>query len=167
MLLYNKALDPYHTLLRFIVIITSVDKKVIEDERLRIFDFILANPSHIEKMSLGQELSQEKNIFKKYRSNYNHFDPIMLFESMRPIQQAVVSSLLEMTVLTNLEGTTRYQINLANLSEQLTEMAQDKHNSIPKDVVTFIKSYLVNFDLLGNKGLKGASKLMEYKYDLV
>ena len=167
MLLYNKALDPYHTLLRFIVVLTSIGNKTIEDERLRIFDFIMANPSHIEKMSLGQELLQEKNIFKKYRSVYNHFDPIMLFESMRPIQQAVVSSLLEMTVLTNLEGTTRYQINLANVSEGLAEIAQDDQNSIPRDVVAFINGHLVDFDLLGEKGLKGASKLMEFRYDFV
>ena len=167
MLLYNKALDPYHTLLRIISIIIFGHIKEIESERLRIFDFITANPSHIEKMTLGKNLVIERNAFGKYRSAYNNFDPQILFESMKPIQQAAVSCLIEMSVLSKLENTTRLHVNYSMIPTELTAIVGDSHNSIPKDVISFIKEHLISLELLGAKGLKKASKLMEYKYDVV
>jgi len=166
MLLYNKAFDPCHTLLRYVSIIIAINKDVIEHDRLRIFDFITANPSHIYEMSLGQNLRSKKNPFKSYASSYNQYDPFILFESMRPIQQAAISSLVELSVLSCVENTTRYSINLSAIPVELNSIAKDKNNSIPRDAINFIKEQLIEFDLFGGRGLKAASKLMEYRYDI-
>ena len=45
MLIYNRLRDPYHTLLRFLKIINRFNNKdEISFDRLRIYDFLLANP---------------------------------------------------------------------------------------------------------------------------
>lgn len=53
MLLYNKALDPYHTMLRMVAVLAAVSARQssIEVDRLRILDFLVAFPSHVSLMS--------------------------------------------------------------------------------------------------------------------
>lgn len=166
MLLYNKALDTNHTLLRIISIILKLDLKEIEEERMRIYDFIVTNPIHISKMALGKDLVKSRNVFKNYENRYQQYDPMALFEVMRPIQGAVFYSLKEMGVLLENTSTGRYTIQLDSIPIELKGIALDKENSISNQAIDFICEYLVELPLVGPKGLKYASHLMEYRYDI-
>jgi len=171
MLLYNKALDPFHCYLRISCLISLAEINEIEEDRLRILDFIMANPSHVASMSLGKDLVTARNTFKAFESDYNRFEPRTLFESMRPIQQAVISSMTESGIFVVVEGTRRYKINAVVFRDFFPEeyffQASIGVESIDWSVLEFIKEYLLGFELLGPKGLKYASKLMEYRYDVI
>lgn len=165
MLLYNKALDTNHTLLRIVSIILKLDVKVIEEDRIRIYDFIVTNPVHISTMPLGRDLVKNRNVFKCYENRYQKYDPIGLFRTMRPIQDAVFCSLKEMGVLKKQNHTDRYLVELGFIPEVLKDIALDKENSISSQAIDFICDHLVDLSLVGPKGLKCASMLMEYRYD--
>ncbi|TKB07879.1 ABC-three component system middle component 5 [Desulforhopalus sp. IMCC35007] len=167
MLLYNKALDPNHALLRTSTILTALKRDKIEEDRLRIFDFLLANPFHISTMKLGSGLMKQRNEFKIYKNRYNTYDPFILFELMKPIQQAVFCSLVQMNCLIPLENTSHYKVNINKLPPELSTIISSETNSMPKDAISFIREHLTHFDLLGPSGLKFASTLMEYRYDAV
>jgi hypothetical protein len=137
----------------------------IEVERLRIFDFIVSNPVHICKMSLGADLVKERNKFKDYNNRYQNFDPRSLFESMKPIQEAVIANLKELGALIEIEGSFRLKISTDLIPEKLIALSKSEENSISKHALDFIKTHLLDYDLIGDKGLKSASNLMEYRYD--
>lgn len=138
----------------------------IEKDRLRIFDFIISNPVHIQRMTLRSELLKKKNLFKEYGNRYQNFDPYGLFESMRPVQSAVFLKLKEIGVIKEHPVSERYILNSNALPNELIDVIKDVNNSISKQAIQFIVDNFVGQPLLGPKGLKYASKLMEYKYDI-
>lgn len=166
MLLYNKAVDVNHTLLRFAALILMLDVKVVELDRLRIYDFIVANPFHVSRLSLGQDLSKAKNAFRVYANRYQIYDPKGLFESMRPVQNIAILNLKEMGVLLEDEYSGRYLLQPDEIPDQLAEIAQDKENSVSLQALKFIDEHLTVMDLVGPNGLKRTSGLMEYRYDV-
>lgn len=167
MLLFNKAVDINHTLLRFACLILELDFKAVEKDRLRIYDFLVANPAHIAKLSLPMAYSKSKNQFRTFDNRYQKYDPRGLFELMRPIQDLIFAKLDEMGALEKIEGTDRFLLCPDALPDNLASVALDKENSISTQAIGFIKDHLSNIELLGPQGLKQASKLMEYKYDAI
>jgi hypothetical protein len=165
MLLYNKSLDVNHTVLRISSILIHTNIETIEIERLRIFDFIVSNPVHISKMSLGADLLKEKNKFRDYRNRYQNFEPKSLFESMRPIQEIVIANFKELGSLVQIEESFRLKIAANLIPEELIALAKSDENSISKQTLDFINAHLLDLNLTGKKGLKYASNLMEYRYD--
>ena len=166
MLLYNKAIDLNHTLLRLVSILLEIDAKVVELDKIRIFDFVLANPFYISQMSLGQEFLKDKNKFKDYLNRYQSFEPRMLFESMRPIQDLAILQLVDMGAMQRVDDTTRFYLQPDNVPDELASIALDKENSVSLQAIKFIGDVLFGLELTGPRGLKQASKLMEYRYDV-
>jgi hypothetical protein len=167
MLLYNKSLDPMHTLLRVSTIIFFLKKRSIEKDRLRLFDFILSNPSFIPQMSLGKDVQKEKNYFKIYENKYRVFDARNLFESMRPIQDAVFYNLVGMEVLEEIEYGAWFEMKPDILPGGLKEIIVSSGGSVSFDVIDFLNTVLSEVEFLGAKGLKDRSGLMEHRYDAV
>jgi len=167
MLLYNKALDKNHTLLRVIAILLECGSNEIEEDRLRIFDFIVANPIHITQMSLSRDIIKQKNSFKDYANRYQSYDPKNLFESMKSIQNAVFIYLIEIGSITKTSSGGRYKINIELIPAFLSDIAKDPLNSISRKAISFIFDHLFKLDLVGRNGLKQASKLIEHKYDSI
>ncbi|WP_152681986.1 ABC-three component system middle component 5 [Chromobacterium subtsugae] len=167
MLLYNKAHDPYHTLFRLLNIIINHGGENIEHDRLRIYDFLVAFPVHISKMSLKRELQKQKTPFKRFASAYNIFDPYFLFESMRPIQDAVIGNLLKTEILQQDANNLSYVIHKESFTKELLELTVNIENSSMLEVVDFINVALAEYELFGPDGLKSASHLMEFRYDAI
>jgi hypothetical protein len=139
--------------------------EAIEVERLRILDFIVSNPVHISKMSLGVDLVRERNKFKDYQNRYQSFDPKTLFESMKPIQEVVITNFIEFGALIQIEDSFRLKVATNLIPDELTALAKSDENSISKQTIKFINAHLLELNLIGNKGLKSASNLMEFRYD--
>ena len=165
MLLYNKTLDPNHTILRLLSILESFENEQIEKDRLKIFDFLLANPFHIYKLSLPQDYRKSKSEFKKYGNSYNKFEARSLFEHMKPVQEVCINKLIEVNILNVIDKTDRLRISSNNIPESILSIVTSESNSISKPALLFINENLSQYSLLGTKGLKAASNLMEYKYD--
>lgn len=106
-----------------------------------------------------------KNSFKKYKNSYSQYDPKNLFEAMRPIQITAILSLNALGILERKGNSNRYKKNITRMPDSLLEIIANEENSIPHKAIEFSSKHLVGLKLVGQKGLKHASKLMEYKYD--
>lgn len=168
MLLYNKAYDQNHTFFRLCTVLINHKDSEIEEERLRIFDFLLAFPVHIASMSLPSEDAAKKAPFKSLKNPYNAFEPMILFQAMAPIQRAVIGSLVSLGVLQRDEGGhARLSVNKELIPAVIEELLSKEESSLDKEAIKFVTEYLAGFKLTGPSGLKARSKLMGYKYDAV
>lgn len=166
MLLYNKALDPNHTLLRMVSIVNSIETNMIEMERLRIYDFLLSFPEHIATMNLGRKLMYKKKDFIKYKNCYSNYDPLTLFNSMQTIHKCALSNLVKLSILEE-TSSNNFLIDKESIPVNIIKIIQSEGSSIPSDALIFLTTQMTNLDLLGQKGIKNSSQLMDYKYDSV
>ncbi|QLC73691.1 hypothetical protein LPB260_23495 [Pseudomonas sp. LPB0260] len=164
MLLYNKAFDPIHTILRLAAICQNSRTDQIELERLQIFNFLLAFPAHIADMPLPRELLQAKNKFKKYRSPYNNFEPYTLFNRMNPTFFASLQ-MAENIGFLHVQDNGTIQLNKELIPTELNSITRAEVSSISREALDFEIGHLSKMPILGKTGLKAASKLMDYKYD--
>lgn len=166
MLLYNKALDANHTLLRMIALLVSWKAETVEVEALRLFDFLIANPGHIQKLSVPKGEFVEKKEFKSYSNRYQNFDPKSLFNAMKEIHFLVIERLVEIGILKLESKTSYYHVLLENIPDELKTLAESKENSVSAQAVDFIVYNLTKISVTGSEGLKKITNLMDYKYDV-
>lgn len=164
MLLYNKAFDPIHTLLRLAAICDFSVSDETEVERLQIFNFLLAFPAHIADMPLSRDVLQEKNKFKKYKSPYNNFEPYTLFNRMNPVFFASLQ-MAESIGFMHLDRSSVVRFSKGEIPEALKRIVCGDNSSISREALSFEAKYLMQMPILGKAGLKAASKLMDFKYD--
>nr|WP_298137415.1 ABC-three component system middle component 5 [uncultured Pseudomonas sp.] len=164
MLLYNKAFDPIHTVLRLAAICKKYQQAEIELERLQIFNFLLSFPAHIADMPLTKELLQTKNKFKKYRSPYNNFEPYTLFNRINPIFFASLQ-MAENIGFIKIQESGTVELHKDLIPPAINNIISNENCSIPKEALNFEIEHLSKMPILGKSGLKAASKLMDYKYD--
>ncbi|WP_421259336.1 ABC-three component system middle component 5 [Aeromonas sp. 602826] len=166
MLLYNKALDANHALLRMTALLISWKTDMVEGEALRMFDFLIANPAHIEKLSLPKDEFIERKVFKSYRNRYQNFEPKSLFNAMKDIHFMVIERFVEIGILRVDKNTYSYHVELDNIPNGLRVLAESKENSISKQAIEFIVANLTQISVTGPAGLKKITSLMDYKYDV-
>ena len=166
MLLYNKVIDPYHSLLRMLAICHSSNVNMIEYERLRMYDFLLAFPSHITDTTLPRNLTRQKNLFKKYLNTYNKFNARMSYQNMEFIQDAVIVKLESLLILNKNINTNEYKIQKEYISTELIGLIEES-TSIDFELLKLISDGLSEIDLYGTSGLKDRLKILEFKYDAV
>ena len=164
MLLYNKAFDPIHTVLRLVLICQNSSINPMEVERLQIFNFLLAFPAHIADMSLPREVLQAKNKFKKYRSTYNNFEPYTLFNRINPTFFSALQIAQNIGFIKILKSG-EIELNKKLIPTELHAITSSENSSIPKEALAFEMAHLSKMPILGKAGLKAASKLMDFKYD--
>lgn len=166
MLLYNKVIDPYHSLLRMLSICHLSKVNMLEYERLRMYDFLLAFPSHIIDTSLPRNLTKQKNSFKKYLNAYNRFNAKVSYQNMESIQDAVISKLESLLILKKNENTNEYKIQREYISSELIGLIENS-TSIDTELLKLISEDLSEITLYGANGLKDRLKILEFKYDAV
>ncbi len=162
MILYNKAFDINHTTLRMYYWLANTNEIFISIDKLRVYDFIIAFPFYISYLSLSRELLSEKLKFKKLINPYNNFDARSLFNQMEGVQRASICSLASTDILIK-EDSDKYKINV----ELFKEVNLDHFSSINIEAIDFIKNHLELMPYFGKNGLKAASKLMSFKYDIL
>lgn len=166
MLLYNKALDVNHTLLRMTALLINWNTETVERDALRLFDFLIANPAHIQKLSVPRDKFIEKKEFKIYRSRYQNFDAISLFNAMKEIHLIVIGRFVEIGILQLDKNKYQYKVNLTRIPYDLKVLAESKENSISSQAIDFIVENLTPLSVTGSDGLKKITNLMDYKYDV-
>jgi hypothetical protein len=166
MLLYNKALDANHTLLRMTALLISWKAETVESEALRLFDFLIANPVHIQKLSVPRDKFTDKKQFKSYKNRYQNFDPKSLFNAMKEIHYVVIERFVDLDVLQTSNNSAGYRVQIGNIPEGLKNLAESKENSISTQAIDFIVENLTSISVTGSDGLKKITSLMDYKYDV-
>ncbi|MAX54639.1 MAG: hypothetical protein CL537_03855 [Alcanivoracaceae bacterium] len=166
MLLYNKALDANHALLRMTALLMYWKPEAVESEALRLFDFLIANPGHIQKLSVQRGMFPDKKKFKSYINRYQHFEPMSLFSAMREMHCVVIERLIDMEVLQIENESSEYRVRQSSIPEGLKNLAVSKENSISSQAIDFIVENLASISVAGSEGLKKITGLMDYKYDV-
>ena len=161
MLLYNKVNDPYHTLLRMLNVLYLVKDNTIELDRLRIYDFVLAFPSHITTCRLPQKITSKKKYFKKYINEYNRFNPRISFARMKPIQDGVIIHLEKMLILKKIKNKNKFELNKDKIPIALISEIK----SIDSMLLELVSKDFSDIGLFGKDGLKARLNIMEFKYD--
>ncbi|WFE70087.1 hypothetical protein P8S55_09815 [Halomonas sp. M1] len=165
MLLYNKALDVNHTFLRMTALLIHWNAEAVERDALRLFDFLIANPAHIQKLSVPRDRFVEKKEFKNYSNRYQSFDAMSLFNAMKEIHLIAIGRFIEIGILQLGENTSKYHVVLENIPDDLKVLAESTENSISSKAIYFIVKNLTSISLTGPDGLKKITNLMDYKYD--
>jgi len=171
MIVYNQALDLYHTIYRFLQFLNRFESGVlIEVDRLRIWDFYLLFPSKIHDIRLKQNESDIRKIRKEFIKDVNNpYERISedrkIFEKIKPYQLAALNCIASYGIIDKaLLNQQRISIIQKDI---LNEFVKNFEELSPKEknVIALMTSHYFQLSLFGSDGLKNRTNLMESKYD--
>jgi hypothetical protein len=169
MLIYDPALDPYHSAIRILAIAQSSAERrpELSVDAARIADYFLIYPYELIGFRFPAEFRSMRAAVKKIENPYRRASGTRAaFERMRPIFFAALSGL----VAANLIDAASLKRGALVLSEKA--MPDDLVAAIARflkrqtDVGKFILSDLLAMPTNGDDGLKHRSSLIEHRYDL-
>jgi hypothetical protein len=169
MLIYDPALDPYHTAVRILAIANSavaVESDLTVDAA-RIADYFLVYPYKMANFKFPAEFKSVRTAVKASENPYRHTNGNRAaFERMRPIFSAAVSGLVAAGIL---DGPALKQGTLAlDAMPALGELAAavQTYRARQTAVGQFILSDFLTIPATGENGLKHRSNLIEHRYDI-
>lgn len=171
MIIYNQALDLYHTIFRLVHFLDKFENKsVIEVERLRIWDFYLLFPSKIHEIRLKKNESDIRKLRKQFiKDSKNPYDQISdnrkIFEKIKPYQLAALNCIASYGIIDK-SFLSQQRISLIN-KEILSQFVKNFEELPPKErnVIALMTSHFNQISLFGTDGLKQRTNLLESKYD--
>jgi hypothetical protein len=170
-LAYQPAFDPFHTVYRLLRLRAALPSALkLPRDHIRILDFYLLFPFRVSDITLQRHHLR----FKKLADKYNRYRPYgelpddrVLFNRMLPIQSAAFDTLANKGFINVAE----YELGNISTTEasppNALALAIEKANAEQSDLLEFLTTLATDYSLLGEKGLKDRSKLMEYAYDAV
>src|SRR5690554_1075926 len=167
MIVYNQALDLYHTIYRFLQFLNRFESGVlIEVDRLRIWDFYLLFPSKIHDIRLKQNESDIRKIRKEFIKDVNNpYERISedrkIFEKIKPYQLAALNCIASYGIIDKaLLNQQRISIIQKDI---LNEFVKNFEELSPKEknVIALMTSHYFQLSLFGSDGLKNRTNLME------
>lgn len=167
-MIYHPRNDIYHCCFRIIYILSLSNLSSIELDKLKIIDFYLVFPIFLTDSKYftfpkGNKIS--KNIIKKIEQPYEELpNRKVLFSELNDFQNYALQTLKSKLIINIDEEnmTVRKGEVFALVSQQLLQNSY-LINDIQKEIIRV----LLAIDLLGEKGLKSRSGLMEFRYDAV
>lgn len=171
MLIYDPALDPYHSAVRILaILISATDKRIVDlsIDTTRIADYFLVYPYKLLSFKFPNEYRSIRSAVKETKNPYRHaLGNRTSFEKMRPIFLAALSGLVAAD-LVNVDKLKRGIISLSGkcMPEDLVA-AVSRFQKRQTTVGQFLLSNFLELPSHGKNGLKHRSGLIEYRYDLV
>lgn len=172
-LAYTPAYDPYHTVFRYLVLLTSSESHSLTYRTARAADFFLCFPWALKDVRPPRNIpgfAKDRNsIVRKHpQTNYDHFPRArVVFERMEMIQATAVSALagadLIDPVALNAEKVVLVPESLSGNLQASVDLYREK---IP-DLVQFLASSFPKMEDLGKDGIYARSGLGEFSYDVV
>lgn len=167
MLVYHPAFDANHCAYRFLHILYCSKAEKIEWDKLRLADFYYLFP-HLLKLikPLPKAISKGRKYFVKIPDPYENVpNPKRLMFDLRDIQNSTIASLVAKNIV-NKESFHKGEVSLVieSLPKALIESFDDNPIS-HEDWFKLFSKEIPFIELLGSKGFKARSKLMEYRYD--
>lgn len=169
MLIYDPALDPYHSAVRILAIAIASTKQLIElpIETVRIADYFLVYPYQMINFRFPKEFRSMRSAVKEAENPYRHASGSRsAFERMRPIFFASLSGLVAANLI---DGTELKHGNIklteAYVPDDLAA-AVTRFQTRQSSVGNFVLSNLIKMPINGDDGLKHRSGLIEHRYDI-
>jgi len=171
MIVYNQALDLYHTIFRILHFLNKFENKsVIEIERIRIWDFYLLFPSKIHEIRLKQGESDIRKIRKEFiKDSKNPYERIYdnrkIFEQIKPYQIAALNCIASYGII---DKSFLNQQRIVIIDKDILMNFVINFEDLPpkeKNVIALMTSHFNQISLFGTDGLKSRTNLLESKYD--
>lgn len=171
MIVYNQALDLYHTIFRLLHFLNKFENEtVIEVERLRIWDFYLLFPSKIHEIRLKQNESDIRKLRRQFiKDSKNPYDQISdnrkIFEKIKPYQLAALNSIASYGII---EKSFLSQQRISIINKKILSDFVTNFEELPakeRNVIALMTSHFNQISLFGTDGLKQRTNLLESKYD--
>jgi hypothetical protein len=169
MLIYDPALDPYHTSIRILAIASPSGSRQTEltIDAARIADYFLVYPSKMSRFKFPAEFRAIRAAIKETVNPYRHANGNRaVFDRMRPIFFAALSGLIASHLIEEAAAkkgqVVRSQIQLPNELASAVQRFQDRQSTIGK----FLLSDFLSIPTTGDSGLKQRSSLIEHRYDI-
>lgn len=167
-MIYHPRNDIYHCCFRIIYILSLSNLSSIELDKLKIIDFYLVFPIFLTDSKYftfpkGNKIS--KNIIKKIEQPYEELpNRKVLFSELNDFQNYALQ-ILKSKLIIDIDEKNM----IARKGENFTLVSQQflQNSYFIDDIHKEIIRVLVAIDLLGEKGLKSRSGLMEFRYDTV
>lgn len=161
MILYQPLFDAYHCSFRLLLLLTKLNDEVIEEERLRIYDFLMLYPSFLYKVKLPQSFISIRRNIKV--NDYNSISSEnVVFARLNNMQNISLNALAS-TSLIDKDKLKDGQVVRTGLS--LPQEILDRIANQSLERITIVNFLRDNMNKLNLKELKERTKLIEYKYD--
>lgn len=170
MLIYDPALDPYHSAIRILTIAIAASGREIELtlDAARIADYFLVYPAKIINFTFPAEFKSMRTAAKEAENPYRQtLGNKAAFEKMKPIFLSALSGLVAAGFVDE-EDIKRGILKLSaeDMPNDLVA-AVDRFLDRQTTVGKFVLSDMIAMRPNGDNGLKHRSKLIEYRYDIV
>jgi hypothetical protein len=170
MLIYDPALDPYHSAIRILTITLAAQSKAIEltFDAARIADYFLVYPAKIVNFTFPAQLKSLRTAAKELENPYRQtLGNRATFDKMRPIFLSALSGLVAAGYIDEdaLKSGVLKPSNM-KIPEDLAA-AVDRFQIRQTTVGKFVLSDMLAMRPNGDNGLKHRSKLIEHRYDIV
>lgn len=170
---YTPAYDPYHTVFRYLVLLTSASNLSLSRKTARVSDFFLCFPWALKDVRAPQNVqgfAKDRNkIVKEYpETEYDRFPSSrIVFERMELIQATAVSALAGADLIDPVAlQADKVSLVAAKLSTNLISKVESFRSSKP-DLVQFLANSFPKIDELGKDGIYARSGLGEFSYDVL
>ncbi len=166
MLIYNPAFDLHHTVFRLLQLLTSAPPAEYETERVRILDYFLLFPEQVPSLKFPDEIKRKRWLFIQPYNPYRRIDnPSRLFFELETIQTTALQSLASRGLIDR----DRFQAGAVKRTAEalptvLAEAIKQRAASSP-ELIDLVARDLIALPLLGPKGLKARSRLLDTRYD--
>jgi ABC-three component (ABC-3C) system Middle Component 5 len=168
-LTYEPALDPYHTVFRFLRLRPVIARSgPLHKDHVRILDFYQLFPFRIGEMRLMPKHRKFRKLAEKFESARPYGeqpDSRSLMSRMEPIQTAALDTLAEQNII----SPAHWHFNEVGWSDgpiapelvaRLRELrAEDE------ELESFLQTLALEYRLAGTDGLKDRTGLLEYRHD--
>jgi hypothetical protein len=171
MIIYNQAFDLYHAIFRMLQLLYRVDdKKLIDIDRLRIWDFYLLFPNEIYNIKPKKhEVDFKKRLkqltVKKDNPYQKVFDNRKTLEKIKPYQLSALHCLASYGII---DKSSLFQDRILIKSTKLLKEHVEAIGSLSsreQNIITIVTSDFYDVSMIGKDGLKNRSNLIESKYD--
>lgn len=159
MIVYHPLYDSYHSIVRVLKLLSFLDDKAYEIDRIRIYDYFLLFPFELSKITMPMGFSEYKKIAKENRFNKIH-DVKNIFLQLEGVQELAFNAMISYGFLDKnfyLDGNIKIDISLVPNALSLTL------NDIERTYMEFVTKC---FEKMSLRELKERTKLMEYRYEL-
>jgi len=170
-LTYEPAFDPLHTMFRALRLREGLSRPFrLPRDLFRILDFYLLFPASLQNLRFRpehQRLKRQAAATKRAPSYGPRPDDLVLFERMRPFQDAALDTLALRGFFSNdalNEGWAKSENQ--PVPPELIGRVQAT-NAEEADLLTALRTIATGYQLEGVNGLKDRTGLLEHRYDAV
>lgn len=167
MLIYHPMKDPFNCIYRVLCILHDIKTPQIPCDLVKILDFYIVFPHLLKDIELPKSLSKYKPILNRIKAPYENLsDAKQLMFDISIIQNQAINSMVAKGIFVKDDFIAGY-LNLRNTYVQKKEIIElvAKAKFRKTEWYKILIEDLSKVPLLGERGLKKRTKLMEYRYD--